>query len=88
MPGTEAGTVKLTSFSEYPGKGRGTSGVRCHRFLRGENMLIAAYAGPTPVVSAAASGSPIDLPAELGRRDGSGTPVTQPIAAITGGLRG
>ncbi len=87
LPGTEAGTVKVTAFSEYPGKGRGTGGVRCHRFLKGEDRLIAAYAGGTPATAATSSGSPVDLPTQAGRRDGSGTPVAQPIAAITGPLR-
>ena len=31
--------------------------------------------------------APVDLPAEAGRRDGSGTPAAQPIAAISGQLR-
>jgi DNA gyrase subunit A len=84
LPGTEAGTVKVTPFTDYPGKGRGTGGVRCHRFLKGEDTVLTAYAGPRPVKAAAASGSPVDLPEELGRRDGSGTPAAQPIAAITG----
>src|SRR5699024_1155263 len=35
LPGTDAGTVKVTPFEEYPGKGRATAGVRCHRLLRG-----------------------------------------------------
>ena len=37
LPGTEAGTVKVTPLAEYPGKGRGTGGVRCHRFRSGED---------------------------------------------------
>ena len=48
LPGTEAGTVKVTPFAEYPGKGRGTGGVRCHRFLKGEDTLLVAYAGRRP----------------------------------------
>ncbi len=87
LPGTEAGTVKVTPFSEYPGKGRGTGGVRCHRFLKGEDTLLVAFAGVGPVKAAAASGGPIDLPEELGRRDGSGTPVAQPVLAISGATR-
>ena len=35
LPGTEPGSVKVTPFSEYPGKGRATGDVRCHRFLQG-----------------------------------------------------
>ena len=82
LPGTEAGTVKVTGFAEYPGKGRATGGVRCHRFLKGEDTLLLAWVGPEPAVAAADSGSPIDLPAPDPRRDGSGAPAGQPIAAI------
>ena len=87
LPGTDAGSVKVTPFSEYPGKGRGTGGVRCHRFLKGEDTLLVAYAGPQPVKAAAASGAPVDLPEEHGRRDGSGVPAAQPILAIGGAPR-
>jgi DNA gyrase subunit A len=82
LPGTQAGAVKVTPFSEYPAKGRATAGVRCHRFLKGEDALILAWAGASPALAAAASGVPIALPDEPGRRDGSGTPAPQPIAAV------
>ncbi|GAB3925984.1 hypothetical protein GCM10027613_39630 [Microlunatus endophyticus] len=81
LPGTDAGTIKVTPFDQYPGKGRATGGVRCHRFLKGEDTLLFAWAGPVPAVAAADSGAPIDLPAADGRRDGSGTPAAQPIVA-------
>lgn len=83
LPGTELGSVKVTPFDEYPSKGRATSGVRCHRFLKGEDTLLIGWAGPVPAVAAAASGSPIDLPPATGKRDGSGTPVLQPVAAVS-----
>ena len=67
--------------SEYPGKGRATGGVRCHRFLKGEDVLLFGWAGPGPALAAAASGTPITLPPADGRRDGSGSPASQPIAA-------
>ena len=82
LPGTEAGAVKVTPFTEYPGKGRATGGVRSHRFLKGEDTLVAAWAGPGPARAAAASGAPVDLPEADGRRDGSGVPAPQPIAAV------
>lgn len=82
LEGTEPGAVKVTPFSEYPGKGRATGGVRSHRFLKGEDTLVAAWAGPAPARAAAASGAPVELPAADGRRDGSGVPAAQPIAAI------
>jgi DNA gyrase subunit A len=84
LPGTEAGSLKATPFDEYPAKGRATGGVRCHRFLRGEDALLVAWAGPAPARAAATSGAPVDLPAAEGRRDGSGSPAPQPIAAVAG----
>ncbi|HET7173393.1 MAG TPA: DNA topoisomerase IV subunit A [Nocardioidaceae bacterium] len=87
LPGTEPGSVKVTPLGEYPAKGRATGGVRCHRFLKGEDTLILAFAGPAPARAAAASGAPVDLPEPTGRRDGSGVPAGQPIAAVAGALR-
>ncbi|HEX5997636.1 MAG TPA: DNA gyrase subunit A [Jiangellales bacterium] len=84
LPGTQAGNVKVTRYAEYPAKGRATGGVRCHRFLKGEDTLQLAWAGPAPAVAAAGSGVPIALPDATGRRDGSGSPAPQPIAAVSG----
>jgi DNA gyrase subunit A len=84
LPGTEPGSVKVTPYSDYPAKGRGTGGVRCHRFVRGEDSLILGWAGASPPRAAAATGVPVDLPEASGRRDGSGTPASQPIAAVGG----
>ncbi|WP_148614777.1 DNA gyrase/topoisomerase IV subunit A [Nocardioides rubriscoriae] len=86
LPGTEPGAVKVTPFSEYPAKGRATGGVRCHRFLKGEDTLVLAWAGTAPARAAAASGAPVELPAADGRRDGSGVPGSQPIVAVAGPL--
>ena len=52
----------MTPFAEYPAKGRATGGVRCHRFLKGEDTLVFAWAGAAPARAAAASGAPVDLP--------------------------
>ncbi|WP_395695301.1 DNA topoisomerase (ATP-hydrolyzing) subunit A [Nocardioides sp.] len=84
LPGTEPGAWKVTPFSEYPAKGRATGGVRCHRFLKGEDALVLAWAGTAPPRAAAASGAPVELPPATGRRDGSGTPGSQPVAAVAG----
>ncbi|WP_110238611.1 DNA gyrase/topoisomerase IV subunit A [Nocardioides gilvus] len=81
LPGTDNGSVKVTPFSEYPAKGRATGGVRCHRFLKGEDALTFAWAGRGPARGAASNGSPVPLPKADGRRDGSGVPVAQPLAA-------
>ena len=82
LPGTQAGAVKVTPFPEYPGKGRATGGVRCHRFLKGEDALLLGWAGAGPAMAAAGSGAPVDLPEATGRRDGSGEAGSQPIMAV------
>ncbi|MGZ4597865.1 MAG: DNA gyrase/topoisomerase IV subunit A [Actinomycetes bacterium] len=84
LPGTEPGSVKVTPYAEYPAKGRGTGGVRCHRFVRGEDTLILAWAGSAPARAAAATGVPVELPEANGKRDGSGVPASQPISAVGG----
>lgn len=77
-------TAKLTPFDQYPRKGRATGGVRCQRFLKGEDCLTLAWAGPAPVRAADAKGSPVELPEVDPRRDGSGVPLTKPVAALAG----
>ena len=84
LPGTRAASVKVAKYSEYPPKGRATGGVRCHRFLKGEDALVLAWAGPGPARAATAAGTPVALPPPEGRRDGSGERVREPIAAVGG----
>ncbi|MFB7785249.1 DNA topoisomerase (ATP-hydrolyzing) subunit A [Streptomyces vinaceus] len=76
---------KLTPFDQYPRKGRATGGVRCQRFLKGEDLLVLAWAGNAPVRAAAANGSPALLPAVDPRRDGSGAALPAVVAALAGG---
>ncbi|MFD7665319.1 DNA topoisomerase (ATP-hydrolyzing) subunit A [Streptomyces sp. NPDC059788] len=77
-------TAKLTPFDQYPRKGRATGGVRCQRFLKGEDCLSLAWAGPAPVRAADAKGTPVPLPEPDPRRDGSGVPLTKPVTALAG----
>jgi len=84
LPGTAAATVKVTPYAEYPAKGRATGGVRCHRFLKGEDTLVLAWAGPAPARGATDAGVAVDLPPAEGRRDGSGERIRQPLAALGG----
>ncbi|WP_327278942.1 MULTISPECIES: DNA topoisomerase IV subunit A [unclassified Streptomyces] len=76
---------KLTPFDQYPRKGRATGGVRCQRFLKGEDLLLLAWAGNAPVRAAAANGTPAELPAVDPRRDGSGAALPAVVAALAGG---
>jgi DNA gyrase subunit A len=55
--------------------------VRCQRLLSGEALLVVGWAGTGPW-AATAGGDPVELPAATGKRDGSGSPVDKPIAAV------
>lgn len=82
LPGTDAGSWKVTSFDEYPGKGRATAGVRAHRFLKGEDGLLFAWVGRAGARAAQPNGVAITLPEADGRRDGSGSPAPAVIGGI------
>ncbi|MBT2467248.1 DNA topoisomerase IV subunit A [Streptomyces sp. ISL-66] len=75
---------KLTPFDQYPRKGRATGGVRCQRFLKGEDLLVLAWAGGSPVRAATANGAPAELLPVDPRRDGSGTALPAVVAALAG----
>ncbi|MDR0591972.1 MAG: DNA topoisomerase 4 subunit A [Bifidobacteriaceae bacterium] len=82
LPGLEAGFAKVTPLAQYPSKGRATGGVRCQRFLKGQDRLIAAWAGPAPARALTTTGKPIPLPPPDPRRDASGAPLKTPPDAI------
>src|SRR5690625_109417 len=82
LPGTEAGAAKVTPLALYPPKGRATQGVRVQRFLRGEDVLLTAWAGPQPPFAVDETGAAVDLPELDERRAGSGVALSGPVAAI------
>ncbi|MFV0127376.1 DNA topoisomerase (ATP-hydrolyzing) subunit A [Streptomyces sp. HMX112] len=84
LEGPAGTSAKLTPFDQYPRKGRATGGVRCHRFLKGEDVLILAWAGAAPARAAQQNGTPVELPEIDPRRDGSGTPLAKPVAVLAG----
>nr|WP_221315399.1 DNA topoisomerase IV subunit A [Sphaerisporangium krabiense] len=86
LPGTGMGGGKVSDYADFPPKGRATGGVRAQRFLKGEDVLVMAWAGPAPVKAVSSTGRPVELPSEIGRRDGSGVRVAPDIAAIGGAL--
>ncbi|MEU6845382.1 DNA topoisomerase IV subunit A [Streptomyces sp. NPDC046716] len=77
-------TAKLTPFDQYPRKGRATGGVRCQRFLKGEDCLSLAWAGPAPARAAQKNGTPAELPEMDPRRDGSGISLAKTVAVVAG----
>ncbi len=82
LPGTQAGSAKVSPFEVFPGKGRATGGVRAHRFLRGEDALILGWVGPAPARASGSGGQAVDLPEIDPRRDMSGRALAAPLHTI------
>ncbi|MDX3450814.1 DNA topoisomerase IV subunit A [Streptomyces sp. ME02-8801-2C] len=77
-------TAKLTPFDQYPRKGRATGGVRCQRFLKGEDCLSLGWAGPAPARASQRNGVPAELPEMDPRRDGSGVSLPKTVGVVAG----
>ncbi|GAA3585319.1 DNA topoisomerase IV subunit A [Klugiella xanthotipulae] len=84
LPGTALGSGKVSSFSEYPAKGRATGGVRAQRFLKGEDQIAVAWVGAGEPRALTADGRPCVLPNELAKRDASGHPLDE-LPTVIGG---
>ncbi|MEY3845936.1 MAG: hypothetical protein RJA66_203 [Actinomycetota bacterium] len=82
IPGTDAGSAKISDLTEFPGKGRATGGVRSHRFVRGEDQVYFAWVGSEPAKALTSDGKPIELRGDKAKRDASGTPQTAVIGAV------
>lgn len=70
---TDQGAGKATPVGEYPAKGRGTGGVRCHALKKGETQL--AQAGLVTGVAHAASARSCKPVKVVEKRDASGVKV-------------
>ena len=83
LAGIDGGSLKRSSLSEFPAKGRATGGVRAHKFIRNEDHLyFAAISGEQPL-GVSVDGKPVDVLAiELSKRDASGMPIDIAIANV------
>lgn len=81
LPGTDAGSAKVSAFSEFPAKGRATGGVRAQRLLRGEDALVLAWVGTDPR-AVGPDGAARTLPDAGAKRDASGQPLDAVVAAV------
>jgi DNA gyrase subunit A len=71
LPGTDS-AIKLSKISEFPKKGRATGGVRCQKFIRGQNQISFAYAGPDNFIAHESRGKAVSLELTPTKRDASG----------------
>ncbi len=86
-PRHRGGIAEGRTFTEYPARAARTGGVRSHRFLKGEDVLVAAWAGVGPARAARRavhrSTCRAQRPARRVRH-----PAPQPIAAVASLRRG
>ena len=82
ISGADSGRAKVSSFTEFPGKGRSTGGVRAHTFLKGEDVLGLAWVGPAPALAVGPDGSLRQLPESLAKRDASGQTLDAVIGSV------
>lgn len=75
-------SIKLSLLSEFPAKGRATAGVRCHKFLSGEKVVVSAAAGNAPIHAATNTGGFVEVPDKLVKRDASGTKLSKSVGAV------
>lgn len=72
---THTGTsIKATPLNAFSSKGRATSGMRAHKFLKGETALVASSVADKGVLFAK-DGTVVPIPKVDARRDGSGVKV-------------
>lgn len=81
IAGVDPGRAKVSDFTQFPAKGRATGGVRCHAFLKGEDVLHLAWVGENPL-AVGADGSQRSLPDGGAKRDASGVALDSPIGSI------
>jgi DNA gyrase subunit A len=82
IAGADPGRAKVSSLTEFPGKGRATGGVRAHSFLKGEDVLGVAWVGRSPALAVGTDGSVRALPESGAKRDASGTPLDGVVGSI------
>ncbi len=82
LAGVAPGSAKVSDFTEFPAKGRGSQGVRAQRFLKGESELQLAWVGQAPALAVTEDGAAVEMPTTLAKRDASGSALSSAVGAI------
>jgi DNA gyrase subunit A len=85
--GTDSGRAKVSLFSEFPAKGRGTGGVRAQSLLKGEDSLALAWVSDGAPVANGLDGTPRELPTDRVKRDASGEKLIDDVTFLGSRLR-
>ncbi|MFM1783953.1 MAG: hypothetical protein RLZZ579_230 [Actinomycetota bacterium] len=80
---TDPGSAKATRLGAYPRKGRGSQGVRCHKFLKNEDQLYFAGISTAAPIAFDSDDREVGLPEVDDRRDGSGLKNANYISAVS-----
>ena len=84
LPGTDAGSVKVDAVLRVPGQGPRDRGRALPPVPARRGRADPGVGGAGPGPRGGRDRCAVDLPDATGRRDGSGTPASQPIAAVSG----
>ena len=82
LAGTDPGSAKVSALCEFPSKGRSTSGVRAHKFIRNEDQLYFAWVGNADALASTSDGKPIELDLDLAKRDASGNKISSALGGL------
>ncbi len=82
LEGTVPGSAKLSLLDDYPTNGRGSMGVRTHRFLKGESHLRLGWVGNVRPRARNAKHGTVELPDEFSKRDASGSRISGVIEYV------
>lgn len=81
LPGANHSSIKVTNLDEFSITTRGGTGIRCHKFRKGEANLVLSFVGSGPVLANTSRGAAVELP-EPSERDSTGEKLTSQVTAL------
>ena len=82
LEGTDPGTFKISEVSDLPLQGRGGQGVRCHKFLKGEDQIYFAVVSTKIPTLGFGAGKTSKLEGTVAKRDASGQRISEYLIAL------
>lgn len=82
LPGTDPGSLKVSALAEFPRKGRATSGVRGHKFLKGEDSILFSAVAASRYLLIDSTGKVVNREISPSKRDASGEKLGIDLRAV------